>query len=134
MTPTNKIPPEQALCRSCGLCCDGTLFAWVPLKTREKDFTGGPVTAGPAEGQFKFKLPCRHHRDDICQIYQAVRPEICLGFKCKLMHRYHGGGLSFDQAAPVIKEKRCLSDRAWSFPGDGSSVNRSALYAAWEEG
>lgn len=133
MMPPAEIPPEQALCRSCGFCCDGTLFAWAPLKAGEKDLAGVEAVPGAAEGQFQFRLPCPHHRDGVCRVYQAVRPDICAAFKCKLLHRYDRGGLSFEQAALVIKETRSLADRARTFLDGGASRNLEALFAAWEE-
>jgi uncharacterized protein len=133
MTPQNEIPPDQALCRSCGLCCDGMIFACVPLSAEEKDFMGNPVVPGAVEGQYRFKQPCGHYQAGVCRIYDAGRPKSCVGFKCKLLHRYQKGGLSFDQAALVIKETRSLAARMRTSLGGGVSLDLGAIYMAWEE-
>jgi hypothetical protein len=133
MTTPGEIPPEQTLCLSCGLCCDGTLFASVPLGAEEKDFSGNPVVPGPAEKRFLFMQPCGHYRDGGCRIYPSGRPKACVDFRCKLLHRYLRSGLSFGQAALVIRETRILADKLWMLFGDRAALPLAGLFAAWKE-
>jgi len=124
--PRNEIPPDQALCRSCGLCCDGTIFACVPLAAEEKDFTGNPVVPGAAEGQYQFKQPCGHYQDGVCRIYDVGRPKSCVGFKCKLLHR-----AVFRSTRP--RWSWSLAACVRTSLGGGVSLDLEALYVAWEE-
>jgi Fe-S-cluster containining protein len=86
------------LCRSCGLCCDGSLFGRVPLTAEELPAARKNrlrvVPSGAA-----FEQPCaslaRGERSFDCATY-GERPGACRRFTCHLYerHRRSGGALA----------------------------------------
>jgi hypothetical protein len=73
---------EQELCKSCGLCCDSTLFPHAKVEADE------PLLPGQEEihkdGKRLFKLPCPYF-DGCCTVYHKQRPSVCGAFKCTLL-------------------------------------------------
>lgn len=71
------------LCRHCGLCCDGTLFAWVPLSAPEA--TRLPqlgLSVIQREGATPaLRQPCSALQGKDCRVY-AGRPAPCRSFRC----------------------------------------------------
>ncbi|HEX3770515.1 MAG TPA: YkgJ family cysteine cluster protein [Polyangiaceae bacterium] len=90
------------LCRSCGLCCDGSLFGRARLDPDEVEGArrrGLRVVASGAS----FEQPCAAlvaSPPFACSIY-ADRPRACGRFTCKLYerHRREGGPLEARLAA-----------------------------------
>ena len=80
----------ETLCKSCGFCCDGTLFKRALLRPEELE----PARrAGLRVIQDKgFEQPCPKLVDKACGIY-AERPSVCRSFECQLLvrHREEGG-------------------------------------------
>jgi hypothetical protein len=80
------------LCRSCGACCDGSLFHRARLSPEEVEparRNGLRVIRDKG-----FEQPCSQLEDKSCKIY-ASRPGVCQRFTCKLLarHRDEGGPL-----------------------------------------
>ena len=101
--------PQQTLCLSCGICCEGTLFSHAKLETADTLLPlraiGIAVETNQA-GQY-FTLPCPAHRDGCCQTY-AVRPAICWTYRCKLLKKYESGASSWAEAQQRIGRVQML--------------------------
>lgn len=116
--PACASPPERsgveaelgALCQSCGLCCDGSLFGRVPL---------GPDEAPPARKSRlrvlssgnAFEQPCSamSTRDGqcACAIY-AERPRACQAFTCRLYDRQRRDGGPLEARLESVRRVRAL--------------------------
>jgi hypothetical protein len=93
----------ESLCKSCGLCCDGSLFGKVPLRPNEDDSVlrslGVPII-DTANERF-FKQPCPSYEGKLCNIY-LQRPQTCCDFKCLLLRRYEQQEITYDEARALI--------------------------------
>ena len=93
----------EALCRSCGLCCDGALFGRVELQPDEVEPARRHRLHVVAGGK-AFEQPCsalvRRDGDAVCAAYDE-RPRACRRFVCRLYerHRREGGPLEARLAA-----------------------------------
>lgn len=91
----------QVLCKECGLCCNGTLFSYVPL-------TDGELAPRPSDrvvledGQVGLAQKCRFYQNKLCAIYEIGRPHSCVTFECKLLKRHARGKISREQALDEI--------------------------------
>ncbi len=99
----------QSLCLSCGMCCDGTIFDTVPIKS--EDFLPPLESAGikieKRKKEFFFNQPCTAFRQNCCQIY-ADRPTNCREYRCKLLRKYERGEISQTDALQQISRARKL--------------------------
>lgn len=88
------------LCKSCGLCCDGTLFSKVkarpvnPLIVKE-------LSLDDSLGY--FKLPCSCLVNTTCSIYEE-RPTICQDFFCKQIKLFKKNVLTQEDVRKNINE------------------------------
>jgi uncharacterized protein len=105
-------PSSSDLCRSCGLCCDGTLFGRVRLQPQDAReplrLTGIVVTSEDTGGQ--FKLACAAYQQGCCQVY-ASRPSNCRSYQCKLLRRFAKGAVTWAEAAAQIDRVRRLREQ-----------------------
>jgi Fe-S-cluster containining protein len=101
--------PEQSLCLSCGLCCNGTIFMRVPLKATDKI---APLQAAGIEIRQKadtrsnetrksFRLPCAAFQQNCCQVYDD-RPAACRKFRCELLKKFDRGEVLWADARQKI--------------------------------
>ena len=102
---------QQALCQSCGLCCDGTLFGSVPLKAADVPV---PLRAGGIEIQAKeteqyFNQPCAAYRQGCCQVYTS-RPANCRTYRCELLKKYEISAISWAEAQQRIGRVQALKE------------------------
>lgn len=90
------------LCRRCGMCCDGTLFARAPLAPAEVE----PLRARglPVVGQ-AMPQPCAALSGLLCAIYEA-RPASCRRYECLLLGSLREGEVSLDEALEVVADTR----------------------------
>ncbi len=80
----------SALCRSCGSCCDGSLFELVV----------------PSEGDlFEVRQPCEFLAELSCQRY-LERPRSCRKFACGVLASYADGNISAEEAGDAVREFR----------------------------
>lgn len=97
--------PEHNLCRQCGLCCDGSLFADVRLTDSEL----GPIEAIVAYEQRDdinyLQQPCHAFCEGDCQIY-SKRPVGCRRFECELLKQVKIGETTASSALDTIKRVR----------------------------
>ena len=96
---------EQALCTSCGMCCDGTLFEFTPIETDEMQvFLSSEIGLFPlSDGALAMPQACHHLKNKYCDIYQSVRPAICGTFKCKLLKNFLRSEITYSDALELIQ-------------------------------
>jgi Fe-S-cluster containining protein len=97
----------EKLCLSCGLCCNGVLFANVKLQPADRAKVllklGIPVqSTGVRE---KFHQPCVALSNCTCAIYKN-RPTHCRSFECLLYKHVQSGEVSSLRALKRVKEAR----------------------------
>jgi Fe-S-cluster containining protein len=65
------------LCTACGLCCDGSLFRFVPADPAEAaTYERLQLPVVQQSGQLAMALPCHRLSDRCCTVY-ADRPSGC---------------------------------------------------------
>lgn len=107
MTATSA--PEEDLCTNCGMCCDGTLFAYVEVAEDERAavqqlFTLHAGTEGPI-----FHQPCSYNRDRKCTVYDD-RPRTCRAYRCKTLSALRSGEIEAPEASRrVVETQRALA-------------------------
>jgi hypothetical protein len=96
----------QAICTSCGLCCDGSLFARARLTADDlnEHLAKAEILALHEADKIFFHLPCHHLENRHCNIYHMWRPDICSRFKCKVLRRLVNGEISFEQGMEIVKK------------------------------
>lgn len=101
-----KPPLTDALCTTCGLCCDGSLFADVELAGESEadrlEALGLEMDDGDASSGF-LAQPCAALRGNMCSIY-AHRPKCCRTFECRLLQDVRRGAITVAQARESIAE------------------------------
>lgn len=117
----------QSLCKSCGICCDGTLFRYAPLEEHEDKKNYLFLNIIEEEGNSKILLPCVvFDAEEGCEVYDIrpnIRPNICGAFRCRLLRQLDAGKITLEQAqkkVAVAKEERskvvsAIQDRALFF-------------------
>jgi Fe-S-cluster containining protein len=96
--------PEEKLCLSCGLCCNGVIFADVRLQPhddKEKLEKLGLDFSLSTARVARFRQRCSALDGCRCRIY-SERPEHCRSFECLLLKRVKAGQLAPDAALEVI--------------------------------
>lgn|SRR5690348_4484171 len=99
-------PDASSLCRECGLCCNGVIFADVQL--RPEDHAARLRTLGLAfvqkskPGTQKFSQPCAAFGGCQCNIYPE-RPRYCREFECLLLKSVRSGEVKISDARKVIR-------------------------------
>ena len=105
----------EQLCRSCGLCCDGTLFDLVKLEqgddARKLKALGLPVSISRGKTPVaRFPQPCSALCEDrSCRLY-AERPWQCRTFECQVLKDAKAGRITFAAALPLVKQARRRAD------------------------
>lgn len=109
-------PPDtggtaQALCRSCGFCCDGTLFSSVSVC--DPDVIPPLAKAGikivAHDTERSFRQPCAAHDGRSCRVY-ADRPSNCREFRCKLLADLESGRVDRPHAFERIRQVSALKE------------------------
>lgn len=98
----------DTLCTSCGLCCDGTLFADVELvgqaEAARLEIMGLELDDGETNAGL-LSQPCAALQGGRCGIY-AHRPKCCRVFECNLLQNAQRGAVTIERAAAQIAEAR----------------------------
>jgi hypothetical protein len=105
------VTEAEALCTKCGLCCNGTLFARVPLTPSEVVWASRRRLPVMQKNEAVFaRLPCAcFGRDGRCDDYDA-RPAACQEFACALLRRLGTGEASAERAdAAVMRAKELVA-------------------------
>ncbi len=104
---------SSALCTSCGLCCDGTLFSRIELAPGEDG--AGLETAGmrlvEANGVRKASQPCAALKGCNCTAY-SIRPAVCRDYRCNLLRRLDAGETDVESALEIVASARRLRAEA----------------------
>lgn len=98
---------------SCGLCCSGVLFAYVPVQPEEpadEYAQAGLVLEARPGGGHRMPLPCARFEDGKCQTYHC-RPEPCKFYRCGLLRRHDADGISHAEALAVIEKVKAKRAR-----------------------
>jgi Fe-S-cluster containining protein len=98
----------EALCASCGMCCDGSLFGRVMFEPDELAPKKRLTLIASGRG---FDQPCSALTEQrTCSIYEE-RPRACRRFVCRLYdrHRTEGGPLEA-RIAIVTRVRTLLAD------------------------
>lgn len=109
--PSSNAPDvsdAQALCSSCGLCCDGTLYGGVVVLESESarlERVGLPVVR--SEGALMLPQPCRALRGCLCSVYPD-RPSSCARYECALRKEVSAGAQSLADALDAVARVRSL--------------------------
>ena len=96
----------EELCRSCGLCCDGTFFHQVLLAKDEAVPHGMQVVQ--ADQSQAFTQRCSQF-DKVCQIYLS-RPQACRKFESASLAEYKAGRLTIQQVKARIAKVTAKRD------------------------
>ena len=97
--------PEDVLCRQCGLCCDGSLFADVLLTSVELESIEKVVGYEKRDERVFLQQPCQALCDGDCQVY-SHRPTGCREFECELLRQVKRGETHASAALGTIKTVR----------------------------
>jgi hypothetical protein len=94
------------LCRSCGLCCDGSLYGRAVLEPHEVEPArkNGLRVLGNGKG---FSQPCAALVDRACAVYDA-RPATCRRFTCRLYERHRREGGPLEPRLAAVRRVREL--------------------------
>lgn len=113
-----------ALCKSCGLCCSGHLFAWVKLRSPELESIealGVPVVRNPTQRGFSQPCPLWH---GICTIYASPSyPRACNTYKCKLLKGLLDEATPLADALTVVSDAKAMIAELESLLPDSSNGN-----------
>jgi Fe-S-cluster containining protein len=100
------------LCRSCGMCCDGSLFGRVDLQPDEIDPARRRGLSVLESGK-AFEQPCvalappAPCAERACAIY-AARPRSCRRFTCRLYASHAREGGAIEERLAVVRRVRSL--------------------------
>jgi Fe-S-cluster containining protein len=92
----------ERLCTSCGLCCDGSMFADLELASAREALAAEAMglevdEADDARGGMVLVQPCAALKSRRCSVY-AFRPKCCRSFECGLLQRVKRGLVSLEEA------------------------------------
>jgi hypothetical protein len=125
------------LCRSCGLCCNGGLFAWVELRPAELDsieqlgvkvFRSDPNEKG-------FNQPCPLWKGE-CTIYATSDyPHSCRAYHCKLLKDVITAQRSLPDALTLVRQaKEMIHEVVMRLPASSNANFRERLVEQLEGG
>ena len=99
---------ESALCLTCGICCQGPLYALVELQPEEVPRARTwPIKLVEDGGQVAFKQPCGCLDGALCTVY-SQRPKVCREYVCALLQRVRSGETSQARAQEAISQAHGL--------------------------
>jgi len=104
-----------SLCESCGLCCDGTLFAHVDVTPEELAAIAERVTL--SSDWALLLQPCSALEGCRCSVY-ADRPRICRAYRCSVLAELEAGRLTEPQARAALDEVFALRARLAAAVGE----------------
>lgn len=111
----------EKLCLTCGLCCNGVIFADVQLQRGDDaerfkalglmltKFRGRPTEHGHST-HLKFPQPCAAFDGCHCRIY-AQRPRHCRAFDCALLKSVNEGEVKVPAALRTIEKARSRAEK-----------------------
>lgn len=130
MSGGDERPPDpmleeagSELCRSCGLCCDGTLFGHVPVTRDEANGLRHrlPIVRATDERGDRIEQGCAALGPRGCDVYD-VRPAACADYQCTLLRRVRSGDTLPEDAARTLARILELVDRVRDALPSGSGL------------
>ena len=125
-----------ALCKSCGLCCSGHLFAWVKLRVPELDSARalGLHVLGSDPAHRGFNQPCPLWNGE-CTIYTSPHyPHACRTYKCKLLKNLLDENIALRESLGLVEQAKEMIHELESFlPASPNSNFRERLVARMEQ-
>lgn len=115
------------LCLSCGLCCDGGLFAYVELGEKDRARLSSAGFAAPE----RLTHPCCHFANGPCAVYD-VRPRICRAYRCENLKAADEGAIDFETAHARVEQAVALRAKMDAAAPSGLSAREVA--SQWAEG
>ena len=101
------------LCKSCGLCCTGHLFAWTKLRAAELDNAEslGLKVFRSIPSERGFNQPCPLWQGQ-CTIYTSPHyPHFCRTYKCTLLKKLLDETTTLSEALSLVEHaKRAIQD------------------------
>jgi uncharacterized protein len=120
----------STLCVECGLCCDGSLFRFVPAEAAERaswETLGLPLVT--QSGRLAMALPCQRLEGRCCTVYQQ-RPSGCRAYVCHLGTKLDRGEVDFEQALSIVREaQRRIAELRRVWPLEGPIVQQATALA-----
>ena len=118
------------LCKACGLCCTGHLFAWAKLRSGELKTAEalGLKVFGSDPKQRGFNQPCPLW-DGECTIYTSPHyPHFCGLYKCSLLKKVMDESVALPDALMVIQQaKELIAELAAMLPESSNRNFRERL-------
>ncbi|MFN8381627.1 MAG: hypothetical protein U0V02_06795 [Anaerolineales bacterium] len=102
--------PANILCKSCGLCCTGHLFAWAHLNAAELFYAQslGLNVIQDNPHQRGFTQPCSMW-NGVCALYNSPSyPRSCKRYNCDVLRRLMDDDISLPDALSIIQETLTL--------------------------
>lgn len=98
-------PEEQAICITCGFCCDGTLFSHATLRPGESGNLPEKIEQNYViiNGKEFFKQPCLYFNGR-CTIYNEEKAFVCSSYRCQLLRDFADHRISLQNALKVVRE------------------------------
>jgi uncharacterized protein len=101
-------PELEKLCSQCGLCCDGSLFTFVPVSPSEAERLQGKLALFTRkQGDQILQQPCQALEGTCCRVY-AERPLACRDFVCTLWKAFDEGEARLDDALKLVEKAHAL--------------------------
>lgn len=118
------------LCVACGLCCDGSLFRFLPVDEAERGtYARLGLKVVTQSGRPAMPLPCPRLSGRACTVY-AERPGGCRAYVCFLGDRLARGEVSGDDALATVREaQRRIGALRAAWPGREPVVQRATTAA-----
>jgi uncharacterized protein len=91
----------NSICRECGLCCNGVIFADVRLQSGDNEARLRALGLSFASNR-KFLQPCTAFAGCNCNIY-AGRPTYCREFECLLLKSFKAGQIEATASLKIIR-------------------------------
>jgi uncharacterized protein len=117
---------SQTLCKSCGLCCSGHLFAWVRLNANELDKVEalGLNVIRNDPRQRGFLQPCPVWQGGVCTVYESPDyPSSCRKYKCIVLRKLLDKEIDFPNAMNQIEETLRLIREVENFLPTSSAIS-----------
>jgi hypothetical protein len=113
-----KLSPGNALCISCGMCCDGTLYQSAYMENEQDRSLArslGMEEMHAEGGRLRFRQPCPNFKT-CCTVYDSQKPSVCGNFRCELLKKLDKNQISLDEALMKVQQGRALQaavHKAW---------------------
>jgi|SRR6266545_4838872 len=127
---------ENVLCKSCGLCCNGHLFAWAKLRASEVQAARelGLHVLGSNPKDRGFNQPCPLWMGE-CTIYSSPQyPHFCRVYKCQLLKKLVDETIPLPEALSVVQQaKELIHELSLLLPDSPNPNFRERLVAHIEQ-